>query len=755
MRDRVVLLLLVLSFGVVTGVAAQSGDGTLRGSVRDSQGGALPGVTVAATSPALFEPSVTVTDVAGQYRLINLPPGTYTVTAELPGFSMFRREGVLMRAGATFQVDITMALGTLEETITVSGESPMLEVSAPSNILNIDGDFQRELPLVEGKFWSDFLQMTPGVMSRPHNDGSGRQNYFGNAVDHRDAVIDMEGMMAANYNDSNINRTGLSTEAVEDTQVKVGGVDAAAPMGYGLVINMISKSGSNEYHGSAGYTYQPFQWNADNTGGEGTPTTRAINQADFSVGGPIRQDRIWFFGATRWQSNQSASGRTPERTNLLHALFPGEELQDTTLDSFQPWAKVTARLSTNHTLSGVYQGDRLHMLTTEQIAVNPLEVLSTGGSMFGAKLTSIWGDTVTTTFTASYNNKGGNSRDSYDGRIIPGPSIHIHQDAFEESGRLEGTGLIARAGANRSVGCDGCMQFDTASVRMLRGDLTWFQDDWGGSHEFQTGFLALPSNRFGRVQEYLNDGFILESQQLVDPDNPAAGTVPFHRQFVTSALTQQIASGRDRDIGVYVQDTWKPGNRLTATLGVRVDFVKRYDAHRDFVKQASTEVGPRLGFAFLLTEDARNVLRGSYSRVHEQLQGGRHGVSSFGGDDSGALRDTYDLDGDGVFETVFDTPARAATVSSQQFDPDMSQPYIDEWILGYRRQFPGQVSVDVAGIARVIDNQWALVDINGIYPDGPFQPFGGFGLVDPEQGRVDRLTNNDWSKIHYQDVGGE
>jgi len=68
-------------------------------------------------------------------------------------------------------------------------------------------------------------------MSRPHNDGSGRQNYFGNAVDHRDAVVDMEGMMASNYNDSNINRTALSTEAVEDVQIKTGGVDAASPMG--------------------------------------------------------------------------------------------------------------------------------------------------------------------------------------------------------------------------------------------------------------------------------------------------------------------------------------------------------------------------------------------------------------------------------------------------------------------------------------------------------------------------------------------
>jgi Carboxypeptidase regulatory-like domain len=227
MRTIVALSLAIL-WGAATEVSAQGGDGSLRGGVRDEQGAAMPGVTVTALSSALLTPSVSITDAVGSYRLINLPPGTYTLTAELTGFSIFRREGILLRAGATFQVDVTMTLGTLQETVTVAGDSPMIEVASPSNVLNIQGEFQKTLPLVEGKFWSDFLHMTPGVMSQPHNDGSGRQNYFGNAVDHRDAVVDMEGMMAGNYNDSNINRTALSTEAVQDVQVKTGGVDAAS-----------------------------------------------------------------------------------------------------------------------------------------------------------------------------------------------------------------------------------------------------------------------------------------------------------------------------------------------------------------------------------------------------------------------------------------------------------------------------------------------------------------------------------------------
>src|SRR5215470_1790712 len=152
MKKIIVALAAMTSFMTASQVLAQGGDGSLRGTVRDAQGGALPGVTVTATSDVLLSPSVTVTDSAGNYRLINLPPGTFTVTAQLAGFSTARREGVLLRAGSNFQVDVTMELGALEESITVSGDAPMLEVTKPSNVLTIDAEFQKEAPVVEGKF---------------------------------------------------------------------------------------------------------------------------------------------------------------------------------------------------------------------------------------------------------------------------------------------------------------------------------------------------------------------------------------------------------------------------------------------------------------------------------------------------------------------------------------------------------------------------------------------------------------------------
>ena len=749
MRKIIVSAFLLITLSAVTKVAAQ-GDGSLRGTVRDQQGGAMPGVTVTATSPGLMGAITAVSDKAGNYRLSNLPPGTYTLRAEISGFSPYRRDGVLLRAGANFQVDIELKLGGASEEIIVEGGSPMLEVSRPSNVLNIDAEFQKAMPVIEGHYWSDFLMMTPGVVSRPHNDGSGRQNYFGNAVEHRDAVTLMEGMYAGNYNDFNINRVGLSSEAIQDTEVKTGGVDAASPMGYGLVINMVSKTGGNQFKGSAGLNYQPTSWNANNVG-SGSAATRQVHQYDVSLGGPIKRDKIDLFVAARYSDNFSGTGRTPELVAIHKALFPNGNLgAGNTLKGFQPWAKITAKLNSSHNLALIYQSDRLDLKVLGAEDYEQVEVLSTGGPMYGAKLTSVFGRGVTTTLTASFNDKGGNSQASYGSGDRGSPVVNYHLSATPNQGGLLGSGLLVRGGNWVSTACSTCYDIDTSSMLMLRGDLTWFKDGWAGSHEFKTGFLAMPRNLYQKTIFTLNDGFVLEERRMINPSNLTAGSIPFHRQYVTGGLEKIDQSGKDRDIGVYVQDTWKPTDRFTATYGVRVDFVRRFDVLRTLLRQHSTEVAPRVGFSYLLTEDAHNVLRGSYVRIHQQLMGTRHPVASFGGNDTAGLRDTYDLNSDGVFETTFLTPARAAAVATQQFDPDLRQPYFDEYTVGFRKQFPGQVAVDVGGIVKINKRQYAQVDINGIYPSGPNQPFGGFGKVDPNQGLLYRLTNNTWSTMHYR-----
>ncbi len=760
------------SIGVllVAGLAwAQTGAGSIRGYVKDEQGGVLPGVTVTATSPEMLRPVTVVTDADGYYRLVNLPPGTYVVTAELAGFATFRREGVLLRAGANFQVDVVMKLGAIEETITVSGESPMIEVTRPGNVLNIDGEFQKQMPIASRRNWTDFLELTPGVHSRPFDDGSGRMVYFGHATEHFAHVVQLEGMQAGNYNDFQLTYVQMGSDMIQDTQVKTGGVDASTPMGVGLAINVITKSGGNTFKGSAGYAYQPLGWNDDNTKAVtrftmppelkaitgrdffestgGTPAQTGIRQFDGSLGGPIKRDQVWFFGSLRVSRVEVPIARIQKQVDDIQLYFPDRKLFNNEVKGYQPYLKVTAKLGQGHELAAIFQRDRVDGTSSWEYNYDRIYVYSNGGNLYSAKLTSVWGSNLTTTFLAGYNNKRGADDNTYRAwpETFSGPLVTVHGGAAISGGLIRGSGRILEGG-NRST-----ESLLPASLVFLRGDLTWFKPGWGGSHEFQTGFFIEPDNRYDLVTRYTNNGFIREEVAPLDPRDPRK-LVPFHRQYVDQPeLSLTTRRARDQNWAVYVQDSWKPTPRLTANVGIRADYVKRVDKIFNVTREDAWTIQPRLGFTYMLTGDGRNILRGSYVRVGEQVMG-RDAITSFGASSKVSFRDVYDNNLDGIFETVVLSPAVTAALAKHEMDPRNHQPYLDEVIVGYRRQFPWQVAVDGAFISRSYKHMWATLEVNGYWPSGPNQPFGGFGKIDPNRGELEQQTNNRWSTLEYRAI---
>jgi Carboxypeptidase regulatory-like domain/TonB dependent receptor-like, beta-barrel len=763
MVRRSLIMAVALTLLMAVSATAQTGAGSLRGYVTDEQGGALPGVAVSARSDALIQPASSVTDAEGYYRLINLPPGTYEVSADLSGFAAFKRQGVILRAGANFQVDITMKLASISETVTVSGDSPMLEVSNPSNVLNISGEFQRDMPIQARRNWSDFLEITPGVHSRPFDDGSGRMVYFGHSTEHFAHVVQLEGAIASNYQDAQITYVAMGADMISDTQVKTGGVDASAPMGVGLNINVITKSGGNTFKGSGAFAYQPADWNGNNVNNcsssasckptaastVGTPTTAIIRQLDAGIGGPIKRDRIWFFGSIRRADLESGISRTAVEVQRLNDLAPTAELFNNTTESWQPYGKITMQ-ARKHQIAAFVQQDRLKATGDREYHYSRTNVYSTGGGLYGGKVTSLWGDKMTTTLLASYNNKGGADASTFEGWAGSGPTITIHRDASLTGGRLVGSGRLV-SGGNFDDGTAGAGQasysYLPSSQITLRGDLTYFKDGMAGSHEFMTGFFGAPRSTYDTTTFYLNNGFILEEQRQVDPNDPSKGTIPFHRRYASPLeLTTRMA--RDRNWALYVQDNWKPTPRLTANIGLRADWVRRYDKIFDVIREDAHILQPRLGFSYLVTKDAKNVLRGSYVRLGEQMMG-RDAVTLFGATGAVGIVDTYDNNLDGTFETSITTAARTGALAPSEFDPDLHQPYVDEGIVGYRMQLPYSIGIDVAGIHRVYKDTYARVDINGFYPSGPNQPFGGFGKVDPNRGIVYQQTNNSWSRLNY------
>ncbi len=766
-RSFRIALVLGLSLLISTSAFAQTGDGGLIGYVRDASGAVLPGITVTATSPGMIAERQVFSDENGYFRIINLPVGIYALTGELPGFSTFRQEGINVRAGSTFTVNVVMQVGAVTETITVTSESPMIDtISAESQVL-VDGEFQRSVPVQARRNWSDILELTPGIMSRPFDDNSGRMVYYGRGAHHFTHVIKMDGANASSYYDAQPTFINMSTDSIGDVELKSGGADASTEMGVGLNVNIVTPNGGNEFHGQVTATMQGNGdgWNdgqsqvaavASRLGGSGgSPTIQQVFQYDGNFGGPIVRDRLWFFGNFRHNRLENGISRSSPEIEQLKA-FGLTEIFNNRTQATQWFAKATAQLNDTHSFLFSLSDDTVNFGQNREYNVDQIRFASTGGKMYTFKLDSIWSSAFSSQLLFSYNNKSGNNQsgtyDRLDEQGLSGPLIEVHRDASLSGGVLSGSGRIVDMGNSTS------RFFQPASRMEFKADFAYFKQGGGGSHEFKWGLYTSPRNRFDVTREYSNGGFTNEDHRLVDPDDLTSGTIPFSRSFEVQQNITEFAS-RESDLGLYIQDSWQPTQRLTLNLGVRVDFVNRKDEIFNITRQDSTEWQPNFGLSWMIGSSGNDVFRLSVKRQHQAMTG-RDNVTRYIGAAGSASFTLYDNDGDGVFETRRDSPATDNSVAAKRFDPDLHQPFTDEFILGFRHQFPGQFSIDISAIQKQVKHIFGEVDINGIYPAGPGLPFIGFGKVgnltselgDVERGVVRRMTNNTWSRMNLQAV---
>ena len=649
-------------------LALAQGQGTLTGRILDPEGLALPGVTVTAESETMLGTRSAVSDGVGNYRLPALTPGMYTLTAQLSGFAPLRRENIQVRTGSNFRVDLQMALGNVEETITVTAESPMIEMKKPGQVITIDGDFQRDVPVQARKNWTDFVELTPGVNSRNWDDGSGRMTFFGHGTEHFHHVMQLEGQIASAYDDSQLPYIQLTTEAIADAEIKTVGASASDPMGNGLIINIITKSGGNTFDGSVATSYQPIDWNSDNTAGKvsynddverffsqnelpssaGTPTLQEVKQFDYSVGGPIARDRVWFFHTGRLARNSAEISRTGREVEILEQFAPGDDLFPNVFEGFWPYTKLTAQLSPNHNFSGYHQFDVAHLSSAREYHTVNYNFNKTGGHLLGGKVTSVWSPTLTSDIAVSYNNKRSEtSIGTIEALGLSGPRITIHQEALPSSGVLVGSGRILEVGNRTTYG------EDPSSMLVIRTDFTLYQ----GSHEIQTGIFRRasepPHELHGIPERGPQPGRPLpdrperrrERTPAVPPanlrhdgDQEPGSPGPEHRRLPPGRLEPHRPPQHHR---------WPPG-------GFRESLRRHQQHHPD------EQHGDRAAAGLLLVRDRGLPERGPRQllRVHEQVNG-RDAVTSFGSSARVGWRDEYDVDFDGVFETVVATPPRA------------------------------------------------------------------------------------------------
>jgi hypothetical protein len=327
MRVAVVRSLAILAWFALAPTSA-FGQAVIAGTVRDTSGAILPGVTVEASSPALIEKvRAAVTDGTGQYRIEDLRPGIYTVNFTLPGFSAFRREGIELTGSFTATVNADLRVGTLEETVTVTGESPIVDVQSARRQTVITSDVLKAIPTVRS--YNALVVVVPGVVTNTNDvaTGTATTQFPIHGGRNNEGRMTIDGLNVGNPPGGNQPPgfsvdVGNSEEISFTTSGNLGESETA-----GVVMNVVPKTGGNNLHGSVFYSGSGKNLQADNSGGKvaaPTPLTK-VYDVNGAIGGPILKDRLWYFvtaraqGSTRVNANQFYNLNAGDATKWLYA----------------------------------------------------------------------------------------------------------------------------------------------------------------------------------------------------------------------------------------------------------------------------------------------------------------------------------------------------------------------------------------------------------------------------------------------------
>jgi hypothetical protein len=311
-------LVIVAALLVALPVMAQEQVGGIEGTVKDAEGSVLPGVTIEATSPAIGT-VVATTDERGHYRFPRLPSGVYAVKGSLEGYKPAEQKGINLHLGENLTANMTLEVGSFEETIVVTGEGSQIDVTQSATATSISREQIELIP--KGRDFTTIATQAPGVKNTVVAGGlsvdgaSGSENRF--VIDGIDTTEPIHG----------VSGQGLITDFVEEVQVKTAGYQAEYGGSVGGVISAVTKSGTNEFNGGLGLYYGDRSWDGKERQTpyqtSATSLYRTFKEDDitrtepfFTLGGPIVRDKAWFFAG--YSYNDIDTNRTPPGQGTAH-----------------------------------------------------------------------------------------------------------------------------------------------------------------------------------------------------------------------------------------------------------------------------------------------------------------------------------------------------------------------------------------------------------------------------------------------------
>src|SRR6266849_6624518 len=352
LKPALQILMCVCLIAATAFAQGEIGGASLNGTVTDSSGAAVPSAKVTATNPATGLTRTTATDQSGLYNFQQLPVGTYDLTIEAKGFKVSKRTGVSLTVGAVATVDIPLEIGTAQETVSVTAEVPVVETTRSQTSTTVTTKQVSDLP-INGRNFLDFTVLTPGVLRDPSRGGDlsfGGQRGTANSllVDGSDSNNVFFGQ-STGRSGTGRNPYSFSQDAVQEFQVNTNGYNAEVGRAGGGVINVITKSGSNQFHGAAFEFFRDKALNANSW--ENNRANRAkkfyhFNQFGGNIGGPVVKNKVFFFFDYDGQRNTSPN------TVILQVAPPADALSQQAFQQLQPFLASYGQALNNNTYLG-------------------------------------------------------------------------------------------------------------------------------------------------------------------------------------------------------------------------------------------------------------------------------------------------------------------------------------------------------------------------------------------------------------------
>jgi hypothetical protein len=800
---RAILLGLVALLLCGTSAYGQALQGSITVTVVDNDGGVLPGATVEAVSDQTLSRRSEVTDESGIAIMRNMAPAAnYIVTTTMDGFNGARNENVLVKAGQNTPIRITLSLASITEELIVTAESPVVDITSAQTGQDITLDLVESLPTA--RTYQDYLQLVPGVQASVVDADGNNNPASRSGVNYSDIGGDVGSSSDNFYYFEGINVTdgvngtagaNINTEIIQEQSVATGGLEAQFVGATGLVSNVITKSGGNNFSGSVNYFFQNDGLVADNDNRMGADFS--TYDTAFTLGGPIVRDKAWFF----------TSYRLVNREQLV--VDPqSNPLRNVTRDDDQVFGKVSWAVSQSGLLTGIFLSDPWERDGSfNDQRSNNRDITADRG-----------GDRITGTYSHVFNSvvlEVGYADNKSDLNTTPTNLATRNDITFRAVDEPADLNLL-------QVGGDGTIFIEERGTEALRGSLEYLADTSWGSHTLKFGGESSENSNFrnfvttgdGGIYSSLSgiysgqgvtageissdfsvvnfdpnnqsdfngliatinshpnraafyglldsnhDGTITQGEVAANlvfdstAGNPDAGFINYDRTFQTSDGDQFTKS---EGTTFFLQDTWQWKN-WSVNLGVRTEEWKHFSTSGENIYTFDNEIAPRLSITYDLKGDGRQRLSAYYGRYYDPI---RNNMTNFAGSVTGReRREQVFVGGEWLTYRIRGGPAQADAL----FAPTTQTPYTDEFQIGYKIDLGSNMSFEVNAIKRTTEDiledydlgLYADPDVYGLpvdHPDSLFLGLGYFGYDTPPVSNFVIATlaggNRDWEGLEF------